>query len=83
MRKEDYTVFSSELLKEKLRRTNFIARLFLGSMILMTLTILTFILLGETQEGFAGLIAIFTPFTVYFNQKAKTINAELCKRAKD
>lgn len=82
MKKEDYTVFSSELLKEKLRRAKLTTSIFLGAMVLMTLTILTLLLLGETQGGFAGLIAVFTPFVVFYSRKTGDIQAELCKRAK-
>ncbi|MCE7993021.1 MAG: hypothetical protein HEP71_13625 [Roseivirga sp.] len=82
MKKENYTAISTELLKEKLRRANLNSGIFLGSMILIMLTIITLLILGETQGGFAGFVAILTPFTVYYSQKAAAIKTELCKRNK-
>ncbi len=82
MKKEDYSSISTQLLQDKFRRAQRASWLFTGAMVVAMLIILTFMLLGETQGGFAGFVAMFTPFAVYYGQKAKDIKLELSKRAK-
>lgn len=82
MKKEDYSSISTQLLQDKFRRAQQASWLFTGLMVVMVLIILTFTLLGETKDGFPGLVAIFTPFAVYYGQKAKHMRLELSRRTK-
>lgn len=80
MKKEDYTLFSSEMLREKHRRGNLIAKIFAGTILISALAALALIISDKEQGGYAGFAAVLTPFTVIYSQKAKAICAELKKR---
>lgn len=80
MKKEDYTSFSSEILREKHRKANLIAKTFTVVMLIFVLAALALIMLDKDQAGYAGFAAVLTPITVIYSQKAKAICAELKKR---
>lgn len=80
MRKEDFTIFSSELLEEKLTKAQTTIKFLIVSIIGMFIIALVMISLNPFFSSFAVFVAILTPLVVFQKQKVKGIKIELAKR---
>lgn len=80
MKEQDYTSFSDEILKDKLRKADLISKVVAIAMVILLLGTILLVIKGEKLGGYAGFVAVLTPFAVIYGQRAKAIRAELSKR---